>query len=672
MTPEQTNDFSREEEMKTIFAFCLLVTSILLPYLASAAEDTVNMEEVTVTATRYEEQPSDVPAHITVITREDIAESTARNIPELLRTETGIQVNDIAGNRRNYTVDLRGFGETASSNTLVLVDGRRINQADLSGTDWTEIPLERVERIEIIRGGRGSMLYGDNAAGGVVNIITKKGEALKAGGELAGGSYGTFGSNAYVDGSLKGLSLSLTGSYLTSDGYRDNSGTEAKDFGLNVNYSVKDFFHLNFSSGYHKDNTGLPGALKESDFDAGVTRTESLHPNDYADVEDYYFKVVPEISLFDNAVFKIDTSFRKRSFFSFASGDFGDFSGDSDIKTVIASPQIIIRNAVDKAKNTLTAGLDYVKADEDVVNRSLFFGVSSVGIFDLHKENYGYYLHDEVNIGDKFFLSGGYRYDKARFSFNPSTPENTDMHENLFTAGANYAFYGKSYVYFSFSRSFRYPLLDELYSFFNNTINTNLRPQSSDDYEMGIRHYFTGATYANLNLFRIDTDNEIFFNPVTYNNENLDGKTRREGIEFSFFIKPAEWLTLKTGYAYLDADIKGGSFKGKDIPNVPKHKVFADIVTSLGKGFTAAFNGVYVGKRPFISDFSNDFGEQKSYLVLNSKLQYHWKALEAFLNINNLTNTKYSEFGVIGGFPLERSFYPSPRLNVLAGVRVNI
>ena len=326
----------------------------------------------------------------------------------------------------------------------------------------------------------------------------------------------------------------------------------------------------------------------------------------------------------------------------------------------------------EKAKNTLTVGVDYVKADEDIVNESLFFGVSSTGVFDLHKENYGYYLHDEVNIGDRLYLSGGYRYDKSRFSFSPSAPENTDMHKNLLTAGVNYAFYGKSYVYFSFSRSFRYPLLDELYSFFTNTINTNLDPQSSDDYEMGIRHYFSSDIYANLDLFRIDTDKEIFFNPVTYNNENLDGKTRRDGVEFSFFIKPAEWLTLKTGYAYLDAEIKEGSFKGKDVPNVPKHKAFADVVTSLGKGFTVALNGVYVGERPFISDFSNDFGAQKSYLVLNSKLQYHWKALNAFLNINNLTNIKYSEFGVIGGFPLERSFYPSPRINFLAGVRVNI
>jgi iron complex outermembrane receptor protein len=658
--------------MRQFFTFYLFIISIFLPFLASAEEKTVNLEEVIVTATRYEEQPSKVPANITVITEEDINNSSAQNIPELLRTEIGIQVNDIAGNRRNYTVDLRGFGETASSNTLVLVDGRRVNQADLSGVDWTEIPLERVERIEIIRGGKGSILYGDNATGGVINIITRQGDMLKAGGELVAGSYGTFKSSAYINGSLKGLSVSLTGNYLSSDGYRDNSNTEAKDFGLNVIYNLRDFLNLHISTGYHKDDTGLPGALKESDFAAGASRTDSKHPDDCIDVEDYYFKVVPEVSFLDDTVFKIDMSFRKRAFFSFASGDFGNFLGDSAIKTVIVSPQILLNNTMGVAKNTLTLGVDYVKADNDIVNKSLFFGVSSIGLFDLQKKNYGYYLHDEINIADRLYLSGGYRYDGVEFTFSPSTPDKIDMHKNLYTAGINYTFCKKSYIYFSFSRSFRYPLLDELYSFFTNTVNTDLDRQSTDDYEMGIRHYFTDDIYAHLNLFIIDTDKEIFFNPITYTNENLDGKTHRDGIEISFFIKPIEWLTLKAGYTYLDAKIKEGTFKGKDVPNVPKHKTFIDIVTSLGKGFTIALNSVYVGERPFISDFSNDFGAQESYLVLNSKIYYQWKSLNAFLNINNLTNTKYSEFGVLGGFPLEKSFYPSPRINFLAGLSIDL
>src|SRR4030043_625099 len=171
--------------LKLIICILSLITFYFLLFTLSFAAEEIKLEEVVVTATRYEEQPSKVSSNITVITEKDINSSSAQNIPELLRTEIGIQVNDITGNRRNYTVDLRGFGETASLNTLVLVDGRRINQPDLSGVDWTEIPLERVKRIEIIRGGRGSILYGDNTTGGVINIIKKKRDTCKDGGGIS-------------------------------------------------------------------------------------------------------------------------------------------------------------------------------------------------------------------------------------------------------------------------------------------------------------------------------------------------------------------------------------------------------------------------------------------------------------------------------------------------------
>ena len=147
-----------------------------------------------------------------------------------------------------------------------MVDGRRINQADLSGSDWSLIPLDRVKKIEIIRGGRGSVLYGDNASGGVINIITKEGEAFKTGAEISGGSYDTFKGSAFVSGTQSKLSYALSGSYLTSDGYRDNSDTEAKDVGVNLGYCQNDRMNWNLSSGYHKDNTGLPGANKKERF----------------------------------------------------------------------------------------------------------------------------------------------------------------------------------------------------------------------------------------------------------------------------------------------------------------------------------------------------------------------------------------------------------------------
>ena len=639
------------------------------------AEDPANdeptlttMDEVVVTATRQEEKISSVPANVTVVTETDIKNSTAYDIPDLLRSQAGVLVNDIAGNRRSYTVDLRSFGETAPLNTLVLVDGRRINQADLSGSDWSLIPLDRVKKIEIIRGGRGSVLYGDNASGGVINIITKEGDALKTGAEISGGSYNTFKGNAFVSGTQNKLSYALSGSYLTSDGYRDNSNTEAKDVGLNLGYYQNDIVKWNLSSGYHKDSTGLPGAIKASEFAAGASRTDSLQPDDFADVEDYYVKGGPEIFFLSDSKFKMDISFRKRNSLSFASFDAGSFTGETDIKTFAVSPQIIFKEKVGGVDNRLLVGFDYTDVVEDINNSSIFFGTLSTGMFELKKINCGYYIHDEIKPWENFSISGGYRYDRAEFKFKPSAPDNNTMSEDLFTAGANYNFHDNSSIYFSFARSFRYPVLDEIFNFFTNTIDTTLIPQISDNYEFGIRYYFTESLFANVNIFRIDTKNEIIYNPNSFSNENLDGKTRRDGFEFSV-TKTFDKVTLSGNYTFTDATILNGQFENKSFPNVPRHKAALSGLFTLGKGFSLTVDGIYVGERPFISDFSNDFENQEDYYIVNTKLKYQWKKITAFLNINNITDEEYSEYGGISTFPItEPGFFPSPKINFLAGI----
>ena len=489
-------------------------------------------------------------------------------------------------------------------NVLVLVDGRRVNQADLSGIDWVQIPIERIEKIEIVRGGRGSVLYGDNAAGGVINIITKEGGALRGGAEIAGGSYGTFQSNAYVSGGINNLSAYLSAGYLTSDGYRDNSDTEASDFGISADYNVNNYAKLKWSAGYHKDETGLPGALKESDFDAGRGRTDSTHPDDVMDVEDYYFKVSPEVPFAGDSLFKIDMSYRKRDASSFSTGDWGNFTADWELQTVIVSPQILLKTDISGPTNNLIAGVDYQKTDNDISNDSLFFDERSVRKFDLSKESYGFYIHDEIVATDRLRLSGGYRHDWAEFTFDPGEPDSSSMEKDLYTAGVNYTFYKKSYIYLSYSRSFRYPVLDEMYSFFTNTVSTDLIPQTSDNYETGMRYYFLDNLYVHLNLFRIDSDDEIFFNPVSYQNENLDGAVRRDGVEISTGARVSERLTLKGTYTYTEAKIRGGAFEGNNIPNVPRHTASITATASMGKGFTISLNGIICRRTSFCERFS--------------------------------------------------------------------
>jgi len=136
--------------------------------------------------------------------------------------------------------------------------------------------------------------------------------------------------------------------------------------------------------------------------------------------------------------------------------------------------------------------------------------------------------------------------------------------------------------------------------------------------------------------------------------------------------KVYETMTLSGSYTYTDAEIIGGNYDGSKFPNVARHKATLDTLFSLGYGFTLNVNGYWVGERPFVSDWENAFDDQDDYFVLNTKLKYRWKNLTAFLNINNLTNEEYSEYGVLSTFSprpdWEEAYYPSPKINFLVGV----
>ncbi len=629
--------------------------------------------EIVVTAARYREGISSVPSRVTVITEDEIRNSTARNIPDLLRGVASIHVSDIAGNNRHFTVDLRGFGETAALNTLVLVDGRRVNQADLSGTDWTLIPLERVKRIEILHGGAGSVLYGDNATGGVIHIITREAGPTEGGVSAVAGSYDTFKGLAYAGGSWNDLAGSFAVKYLTSDGYRDNSGNEATDLDAKLSYTPAEDLSLYLGGRYHRDDAGLPGAIKESDFAAGTQRRETIHPDDFVEVEDYAVEGGAEYAFLNDSLFKLDLTWRSRDALSFASYVGGNFTGDTVIDTVIVSPQFIFHSAPRGMNNTLTLGFDYHGDREDITNESIFFGEETGGIFKLEKDNYGLYVQDELELKPGLYLSGGYRYDWADFSFSPGgpdSPDGTGMDENLFMAGANYTYRGRSYTYFSYSRSFRYPVLDEIFNFFTSTITTDLTAQTTDSFEVGFRHYLGEKSYLHLNLFASSTEDEIYFNPAAFTNQNLDGDARRRGVEISFDAAPRPWLGLSGSYAHMASDIDGGAFDGKDVPNVPENKAVLRALFFAGRGITAVVEGIYVGERLFVGDFGNDFDRQDDFSVLNLKLEYAWKSLVAHVTVNNATDEKYSEYGALGGFPVERGFFPSPERNFSAGLSI--
>ncbi len=653
-------------------ATTLFLSCVLTGAKVQAVEGEVPlMDKVIVTASRQEEKIASVPANVTVISEQEIAKSPAETVPELLRYTPGIVVSDITGNGRNVTVDLRGFGETAPLNTLLLIDGRRINQADLSGVDWTLIPKDRIQQIEIIHGGRGSVLYGDNAAGGVINIITKKGEEFLFSGGLAAGSYDTFNSRLAVSGSTETLSYALNGNYRTSDGYRDNSDTDAKDAGLSLEYFPSDLFNIALTGGYHEDDTGIPGALLLSELASGVSRTASTRPDDYSDTKDYYVQIVPDIFFTDTSYFKIDVSARRKendAFFSFVGGS---FDASTAIDTTAASPQVFINENIMGRDVKLLAGYDYRKSDEDLDNESIFFGASSFASYDLSKEDQGVYGNVEVSATDKLGISGGFRHDRAEFeSHSGGVSDSVTMDENLYNGGLTYMFSDNGSVYISYARSFRYPVLDEMFSFFTNTFDSTLEPQTIDDFEIGTRVQFGPEINLSVNIFRLDTNDEIFFNPVTFANENFDGDTLRQGIELKA-SKSFSKILLTGSYTFRDTEIDGGLFDGNEIPNVPRHQFTVGAEARFLERFRLNLDGSYIGERPFISDFANVYDYQDSYFVLAAKLAYLFEKGSAYLTINNLLNEEYYQYGGIN-FLGEPGIQPAPKINFLVGVTFDI
>ena len=158
---------------KYLSILILMVAFISVSRQNAFSEITHEEDPIIVTATRIAQHNYRLTGNVTVIDSEEIADYGAQNIPDLLSDSVGVNIYNY-GTKKSSNIDIRGFGETAASNVLVLVNDRKINSVDISGPDLLRIPIGSVDRIEIIRGA-GSVLYGDNAVGGVVNIITKKG-----------------------------------------------------------------------------------------------------------------------------------------------------------------------------------------------------------------------------------------------------------------------------------------------------------------------------------------------------------------------------------------------------------------------------------------------------------------------------------------------------------------
>ncbi len=224
----------------------------------------------------------ELPAKVSVITSEDIKKTGAKTIQEAVQWSTGIVMYDQVGNAFQQTIDLRGFNGQPVPSTVVFVDGQRMNEPDFNTVNFDLIPVESIERIEILPGN--AAIYGKNALGGVVNIITKRGaEKRQVTGETMFGSFNRERYNLTASGPIGKFDYFASFTRETEDGFRDQSDARISRFFSKIGYRPTESTDLSISYTYVTDHLLQAGSLPLSV--AAFNRKANFTPGDFDDKE---------------------------------------------------------------------------------------------------------------------------------------------------------------------------------------------------------------------------------------------------------------------------------------------------------------------------------------------------------------------------------------------------
>jgi outer membrane receptor protein involved in Fe transport len=625
------------------------------------------LEEIVVTATRIEEPIKNIPRNVTVIRSKDIEQAPSNNVVDLLARESGISLRNYFGNDKWAGVDIRGMGDTFVSNVIVMVDGIKLNPPDMAGPDLSSIPLDQIERIEIVRGA-GSVIYGDGAVGGVINIITKKGEKGPESRLYAScGSYDTFDGRASYGGQIKNLSLNLNADYYNSEGYRDNGYLRKKDAGGELAYDLLDSITLTLAASYHEDTYGLPGPVSKEKIDSRENRTSTDRPDDFGETTDRRYVGGIEIDLDKWGRVKAHRGYRFRDnsyimgYNPLITKKGQTDSIDEDTRNVDLGYNTVYK--IGELEHRFQCGLDHYQTE--YIREEL----SKNERKNSEVENLGLFLANDWSVMNDLVFHCGYRHNvyEGRYRIDERKTFGTVKRwgngkastrrwsHDPYDFGIVYTLSPETSAFASYATSFRIPNVDEF-----ARAEDGLKPQEGSHIEIGGRHRFKGVMEFAVTLFQIRIEDEIFFNEALQVNGNYDDKTLRRGVETDVKVYATDSLYLWGNYTYVKAKFEK---KGTSVPLVPEHKATVGVEWQVANSVLFSITGTYVGSRFDGNDQSNDrFDKLDDYTVFDSKLTYEYKGVKLFAGVNNMFNELYSTVAY------RETYYPMPTRNFYGGM----
>jgi iron complex outermembrane receptor protein len=613
---------------------------------------------------------------VTVITAEEIENSGAITVYEALRRLGGVQTRANLAGTPDDTIDLRGFGVTGDQNTLVLIDGVRVSENELQAARLSSVPLNGIERIEILRGS-GTVLYGGGATGGVVNIITKNAKAGTKNlniGYLAG-SYGT--SDMRVDGGVASGSLDLLGGAAVatdfaanryeSSNYREHNAVTQENLSGRVRLiGANGEAGLRLSS--ERTRSELPGALTSVQYQSGPRQAAT--PNDRADTDAARYTLYGNYR-WDRLEVAADVWRREkvdRFFNDFGAGSGTNFTRSGSVATGF-SPRARLTTPVFGLDNQLVVGYDSSNWKYHNQQAFLFAGVASegdLGNTNLSTDEFGtqrsdaWYFKDDLRIGDVRLSAGARRETLTQttqsllaFPALPMTNADRKLHAEEF--GAAWNFTPGWTVHARAANSYRIGNIDE--NRFRFPRPGFLQPQTSKDYETGVS-YASRTVDVDVRAFNSRLLNEILFVPAAISppfgaNINL-APTERTGFEATAKWRPRADLDFTAFYTQVRARFRSGSFGGADltghqVPLVPRERASLQANWRMTAVDSVNLGWQYVGSAVFDNDQANTFGSRiPAYSTVDAKYTRRIGNVDVSLIGTNLGNRAYYAYGVIG------------------------
>lgn len=634
----------------------------------NVSEPAPMLEEFGVTAMRFGDDIFNLPVSARNIDAETISESGLPDLPDILRRYADVYFRNLSGSTpTNAEISMRGFGANSSQRVLVLVDGQRLNRADMSSINWSQIPLEQIENIEVMRGPQ-SATYGNHAVGGVVKISTKRwgqGDSADFGGGY--GSFDEYSAWGRLSHSTDDYFAGADVNYYHNGGYVDYSGSWSKSAGVVAGVKLNDAVDADFRATFADEYISWANPQTSyEDMIANPQYSSGVNFKDYLDYMTLAGRLNSATSSGEGAL-EIGANMKKKH------TDYANYgsSADSTLWTASATPHY--RFFIDgDSESWLEGGFDFYYDHLDTNGSSAYSNYR----VDTERLTLAPWLGGKYMLNDILSITASGRYEYAMNNSSDVFSAANDSYENFNGLAAQFGINAKLdehwNVYFRFDQIYHYPALDEMMGLYGYAMDGRLSPERGQNYEIGT-NYANGAWRAGASLFYMHMNGEIDYNPLggpwqSGANENI-GNTDRYGAEVRIAYE-GEVVGASTSWTFLTAHFADGMYKGQNVPLVPS--IVSTSMAWVRPVKFARFDIAYIwtSSQYMGSDFSNDLQRMPAAWSIDLTANFFiCENVRAFVSVQNVTDETYATYAAYSAY-IGQAWYVSPGRTVRGGIEI--